>query len=1213
MAAKTPVKNVKTPRLHSGELLHILYTQSSDGIFLSDERGRCIDVNPRGCEILGRRRNEILRRPVWDLLVSEEITRITAGARPLRSKKMFRVNAQLVQKNGTTVPVEICTSPYARKNSVVTVRVIAEQKEVELLLKDSRERYRLILSVASDYMYSTKLERDGKLHLNWVAGAFKKITGYTFQEYVGAGGWRALLHPDDIPKDDADMETLHRNTPVVTELRTFNKKRETVWVRVYAHPVWDNHHQMLVGIYGAVQNITERRKAELALRASEAQLSNALKIAQLGHWEYDVVNDLFTFNDHFYQMLHTSIGRVKKYALSSAEYIKRFVHPHDAGFVREEIQKAINGSDPDYSRRLEHRIMYDNGEVGYIAVQLFVAKNSRGKTIKTYGVNQNITERKLNENKLLLLAQTIQSISEAVTITDLDDRLLYVNDAFVRIYGYSAEEVMGKEIGFLWSPNNPPGLLREILTGSRAGVWSGEILNLTKTGREFPILLKTSQVRDKNGAIIGLVGIAEDISEKKKAEREIQKRTDDLTLMNTLNSAVNRGEDFNSIMNLLRSQLTGLFPCTGINLFLIDQDGKTFTMPEVVLASGTLKKIERLIGMPIPRIRFVPAPDSFFYELLRNKRGTVVTDPAIIRRWITEFIEFFPLPKIVQSALRKLVPQIQQLLNFKFIFSIPLISENATIGTLDITGQQLLTEDDLHRIRNISAQLTAALARRQADETVRKSEKKYRSIFENVQDVYYEILLDGTILEVSPSIQTFSSGEYCREDLIGKSIYEFYASQTDRDDLLTALQKTGSVSDYEIRLKNRDGSIIFCLLSAKISSVPGEQMEKIIGSLHDITERKRAEEALHESEEKFSKIFHSSPVPISINNIENGRYTDVNEAFLDHVGYSRGEVVGRNALDLNIWVHPEERKRLLDIVDRNGSVENFEAQFRTKSGTIGTSLLFREKIELNGEQFVIGTTFDITERKAVEEQIRRWNEELEQRVADRTAQLENANKELESFAYSISHDLRAPLRAIDGYAKIFADRYRDLMDDEGKRLSGIIREQAQKMGRLIDDILSLSRLGRFEMQLVQIDMAALARAVFAEITTAEQKARIDIHIGSLPPAEGDATLMRQILVNVISNAVKFSSKKERPFIEINGNTGETEITYSIRDNGAGFDMRYADKMFGIFQRLHTIREFEGTGVGLAIVHRLVIRHGGRVWAEGEIGKGAVFYFTLPCK
>jgi signal transduction histidine kinase len=257
---------------------------------------------------------------------------------------------------------------------------------------------------------------------------------------------------------------------------------------------------------------------------------------------------------------------------------------------------------------------------------------------------------------------------------------------------------------------------------------------------------------------------------------------------------------------------------------------------------------------------------------------------------------------------------------------------------------------------------------------------------------------------------------------------------------------------------------------------------------------------------------------------------------------------------------------------------------------------------------------EVGERTAVleraKEELRTLNAELEQRVAARTAELEAANKELEGFSYSVSHDLRAPLRAVGGFAELLRDDHAEQLDAEGRRKLDVIRGEAARMGALIDDLLAFSRLGRKALQPSELDMAELVENVFARLRP-DAKANLEFRLGRLPHACGDRALLEQVWVNLLSNAVKFSSKKEAPIIEVGAITEEREHVFFVRDNGAGFDPRYASKLFGVFQRLHDGAEFPGTGVGLALVQRIVVRHGGRVWADSKPGEGATFHFTLP--
>jgi light-regulated signal transduction histidine kinase (bacteriophytochrome) len=270
-----------------------------------------------------------------------------------------------------------------------------------------------------------------------------------------------------------------------------------------------------------------------------------------------------------------------------------------------------------------------------------------------------------------------------------------------------------------------------------------------------------------------------------------------------------------------------------------------------------------------------------------------------------------------------------------------------------------------------------------------------------------------------------------------------------------------------------------------------------------------------------------------------------------------------------------------------------------------------ERNEQGEVNSVLAIGRDITERKRAEEEIRKLNQGLEQRVADRTEKLEFANKELEAFSYSVSHDLRAPLRAIDGFSHILLEDHAGMLDEEGRRLLNVVRDNTSRMGRLIDDILQFSRTGRSEMTLSGIDMKKLAQEVSEELLSSITGTKPQFEIEPIPTAMGDKALMRQVFVNLLSNAIKFSRTRETPRIKVGSSIKGDEIVYYVKDNGAGFDMQYADKLFGVFQRLHNVNEFEGTGIGLAIVKRIVTRHGGRVWAEAKVNEGATIYFSIP--
>jgi PAS domain S-box-containing protein len=382
------------------------------------------------------------------------------------------------------------------------------------------------------------------------------------------------------------------------------------------------------------------------------------------------------------------------------------------------------------------------------------------------------------------------------------------------------------------------------------------------------------------------------------------------------------------------------------------------------------------------------------------------------------------------------------------------------------------------------------------------------------------------------------------------------------------------------------------------------------GIVLDITERKQAERELQELSNRQQALLATIP-EIVIQTDVNKIYTWTNKAGIEFFG---DDVIGKEA-DYYFVGEQDTYDIVQPLFEGDENLIYVESWQRRQDGQKRLLAWWCRtlKDEAGNVTGALSTARDITEMKQAEDEIRKLNTELEQRVEERTSQLQATNKELGAFAYSVSHDLRAPLRAIDGYTRILQEDYEPFLDQEGKRICSVIRDNAHNMASLIDDLLSFSRLGRAEIEVSNIDMANMARAIFFEVTDPEERDKIDLQINSLPPVQGDPSLMRQVWINLLSNAVKFTSKLKKPVIQVLGKRQRNEIIYTVKDNGAGFDMEYANKLFGVFQRLHSTSEFEGNGVGLAIVQRVIHRHKGRVWAEGAVNKGAKFSFALPDK
>ena len=405
--------------------------------------------------------------------------------------------------------------------------------------------------------------------------------------------------------------------------------------------------------------------------------------------------------------------------------------------------------------------------------------------------------------------------------------------------------------------------------------------------------------------------------------------------------------------------------------------------------------------------------------------------------------------------------------------------------------------------------------------------------------------------------------------------------------------------------RRRDGSEFPVDIS--LSAIHDGDDMLVTAAVRDITDRRRAEEDLH----RMAAIIEFSDDAVVSKTLE-GVVTTWNPAAERLYGYAAAEVLGRPASFLVPPGQPDDVSDILQRVSRGERVEHYETRRVSKDGRLIDVSVAASPIRDARGQLVGASTIarDITEKRRAEETIRELNAELEHRVEQRTAELAQAVEDLEGFSYSVSHDLRAPLRAIDGFSRIVLEEYGDGLDAEAMRLLGVVRKATTDMSQLIDDLLEFSRVGRHQLQRATVDMTELAVSVVHELLPGDGEPRVDVRVGALPPAQGDRALLRQVLRNLVSNALKFSGTAERPLVEIEGALERDRQRYLVRDNGVGFDKTYEDKLFQVFQRLHP-NEFEGTGVGLAIVHRIVRRHGGDVWAEGAVGEGATFWFTLP--
>jgi PAS domain S-box-containing protein len=1021
---------------------------------------------------------------------------------------------------------------------------------------------------------------------------------------------------------------------------------------------------ILLMAYSLLSTVVEAGMMRDALRRSEERFRSLVETTSDWVWEVDR-SGAYTYSS---PQVFDLLGYRPDEILGKTFF--DLMPPDEAQRVGAQFRDAVAKQKP--LERLENKARHKDGHPVVLETNGVPFLDAYGGVWGYRGIDRDITKRKQAESQreaaLEALRESerkyrsvIENIQDVFYRSDLKGCLLMGSPSGARMFGYdSIDEMIGLPLDSFWPDTEKrQRLLAQIkATGS---VKDFEAVLRRKDGTIFNASFTTHFYYDGHGNLMGTEGIIRDITERKRAEEALYTTNETLRALVQSSPLAIIAIDFDGHVTLWNPAAEQMFDwqereVLGQILPLISEDKQDeySVVRERALHGETITDMEtqrRKRDGSLVDVSLSTAP-------LRDAQGHVVGSMALCvditqRKQMEEALQeseqrfrtlaeasFEGIVLTTQGKIMDLNDQLAQMLGYSreellgaWVEDCVVPEHRALVTAFALSGREepyehlSLRKDGTTfpaEIRARSARLGGQeirvsvirdiTDRKRLEQQIEERRLYLESILACAPDAIVTSDKQHHILEWNPGAERLFG--YPREEVIGRKVDNLIAGANakvfnEATGWTRQVQERKVIVPTETVRYRKDGSPVDVMVSVAPILVDDE-WGGVVAVYTDITERRRAEaerdamlEALQDSEERFRLFMHHFPGLAYIKDAAT-RALFANQGFMTYLNISPDEILGKT----NLEIFPAEFAERMTADDRrvveSGQSEEIEEYY---GGRVWSTYKFI--LPQPGHPPLLGGfTLDITERKRAEEEIRRLNDELERRVVERTAQLEAAVKELEAFSYSVSHDLRAPLRAIDGFTRILVEDYGPSLDAEGKRVCAVISDNARRMAQLIDDLLAFSRLSRADIRPMPLDMRALAEAAFYQLTTPESRERIEFRLGTLAPAMGDPTLIAQVWQNLLSNALKFSAKRERAIIEVGCQEGKDESVYYVRDNGAGFDMQYAGKLFGVFQRLHSEREFEGTGVGLAIVQRMIHRHGGRIWAEAGPDLGATFYFTL---